>query len=234
MERSGENLGRSSTVRTYVIMHRYIAFEGIDGSGKSTQIALLCDWLVRRYYTPIRLLEPSYGRYGRAVRKSMDAGDDLPVEKQIELFTLDRKDHVRQKIQPLLRFVRDNNYFVLVQDRCYLSAPAYQAVGTTAIVALLRMQQEFAPKPDVSFLIDTPVAEALRRKRRAVERCNLFETAKILQRARENYLFLAGEGTENITVVDGSKGRTEVHRAVLRNLEEFVHDDHDVEARRDA
>ena len=185
-------------------MAKYIALEGIDGAGKSTQIALLHTWLGQRCYTAIHLFEPTYGEYGSQIRAHIDEGRELPVEKQIDLFTLDRKFHVRNKVRPLLGFVRGQEGFVILQDRCYLSAPAYQAVGRRSMISLLRQQQSIAPSPDMIFLIDVPIEQALQRQARSSETPALFSSETELRRIRENYLFLATEGSERIVTIDGS------------------------------
>lgn len=183
---------------------KYIALEGIDGAGKSTQVALLSAWLTRRFLTPVTLCEPSYGRYGLEIRKRLVDGETLTREEQIRLFTLDRKEHVENKIRPLLAFMDRSPGFAIVQDRCYLSAPAYQAEGQSAMIKLLRSQQAIAPKPDIVFLIDAPVEVALQRIAKSGKRPVLFENPETLEQVRRNYLYLAEEGSERIEVVDGN------------------------------
>ena len=141
----------------------YVVFEGIDGSGKTTQLTLLCDRLRRLFYTPIRLAEPTYGIYGKNIREHMRKGDGISMERQRELFTLDRREHVKKKLKPALEFIRANESFVIVQDRYYLSASAYQADGEVDMLTLLKEQQSIAPKPDYVFLIDVSPKEAMQR-----------------------------------------------------------------------
>ena len=184
-------------------MLKYIAFEGIDYSGKSKQISLLIEWLTLRNCTPITLIEPTYGRYGKCIRKHMMARHSLSTNTQIELFTKDREEHVKWKIRPLLEFVRSYTSFLVVQDRCYLSAPAYQAESETSMIALVQKQRTIAPPPDIVFLIDVPVAVALARQANSGEDASLFERREVLQRARDNYLLLTRTLDERIEVIDG-------------------------------
>jgi len=196
----------------------YIAFEGIDGCGKSTQVSLLCDALPKLYITPIRLAEPTYGKYGSEIRNHVSQRDQISVERQRELFTLDRREHVRHKIKPLLRFVRENGSFVIVQDRSYLSAPAYQAEDEDTMRTLLREQQAFAPKPDIVFLLDLPEKVAIDRltKRRRLK--DLFDEPNFLEKARQRYLFLASEGSERVEVLDGAATPEQISERVLSIL----------------
>lgn len=199
-------------------MIRYIAFEGIDGSGKTTQVSLLSTWLVRQGYTPIMLVEPTFGRYGREIRRRIQEGWCSSLDEQIELFTLDRKEHVRRTLRPLLGFVREHDGFFVIQDRCYLSAPAYQAHGQPAMMSLLQTQQAIAPCPDIIFLIDAPVGQALKRKIHHDSQRNVFEHESVLTRVRSNYLYLANKASERILLLDGSADINAVHTTILTTL----------------
>ena len=199
-------------------MLKYIAFEGIDYSGKSKQISLLSEWLTHRNCTPITLVEPTYGTYGKCVREHIMGGRSLSRNTQIELFTKDREEHVRQKVRPLLEFVERQTSFLIVQDRCYLSAPAYQAEDETTMIALVQNQRTIAPPPDIVFLIDVPVAIALTRQRNSGKDASLFENGEILQRVRDNYLLLARILNERIEVVDGCGPPDLVNRRITTIL----------------
>ncbi len=201
---------------------KYIAFEGIDGAGKSTQIALLSAWLTKRYYTAIQLCEPTYGRHGARVRKRMLENENMSRDEQIRLFTLDREEHVKTKLGPLLEFVADHPFFLVVQDRYYLSAPAYQAAGKAAMIALLRQQQEIAPKPDIVFLLDVPVETAVERVANSGKKPAVFERKEVLEEVRYNYLFLAEEGSEHIKVMDSSPPSEDVCALIVEALRNKV------------
>ena len=196
----------------------HIVFEGIDGAGKTTLAAMLCDGLAKCYYTGIRLSEPTYGKYGLEIRGQMERNENRPREAQHELFTLDRREHIEKKIKPLLSFVEDNPSFILVQDRYYLSAPAYQARGEDEMRAKLIEQQAFAPKPDIVFLINIPVDIAAQRMAERGKVVTLFESAEALQEVRERYLFLAREGSEQIEIMDGTQSAKTLCANVMERL----------------
>ena len=199
-------------------MLKYIAFEGIDYSGKSKQVSLLGEWLTRHNCTPITLVEPTYGRYGKCIRRHMITRRSLSTNTQIELFTKDREEHVKWKIKPLLEFVRNYTSFLIVQDRCYLSAPAYQAESETSMIALVQKQRTIAPPPDIVFLIDVPVAVALARQESSGEDASLFEKGEILQRVRDNYLLLTRILNERIEIIDGCGPPDLVNRRITTVL----------------
>ncbi|WP_352518972.1 MULTISPECIES: dTMP kinase [unclassified Mesorhizobium] len=145
-------------------MMKYIAFEGVDGSGKDTQIALLARRLEREGVTPIILHEPSYGVHGRRIRAGLRSITD-DIEEQRALFSADRADHVATKIKPALSFVRANPGFVILQNRSFLSASAYQprGDGDEGLVDTVEAELRVTPMPDVIIVLDLPVEVALDR-----------------------------------------------------------------------
>ncbi len=197
----------------------HIVFEGIDGAGKTTQASLLCDRLARLNYTGIRLIEPTFGQYGIQIREQMARNEDRGRAAQHELFTLDRKEHVERKIKPLLNLIQKHPPFVLVQDRYYLSAPAYQADDEEQMIAKLREQQAIAPRPDIVALLGLPVEIGLDRLHEVRESPTLFERSKILEAVRQRYLFLAGEGSERIEIVDATQSPAQISDQVLGYLD---------------
>ena len=199
-------------------MLNYVAFEGIDYAGKGTQIALLQPWLARRYYTPINLFEPTYGQYGKAIRKEIVELTHSSTSRQTDLLTEDRRQHVRYKIQPLLDFVRRHPFFLIVQDRCYFSAPAYQGSGKACMLSMLKAQQKIAPPPDIVFLIDLPVDDAIERQVQSGLPATLFERKETLERVRQNYLLIAAEFRSTIKLIDGRGAPECVNRRITKIL----------------
>jgi dTMP kinase len=196
---------------------RYLAFEGIDGAGKSLQIALLAQCLTTRGITPIHLYEPSYGLYGREIRKRLVDGTIGSMEEQEQLFTRDRRDHVQRKIGPLLDFVEKTPGFAILQSRSYLSAAAYQSeeAELDRLVEIVARQQ-FAPRPDLIFILDVPVEVAIERLQRD-GRLDSFETASRLERARSRYLKLS-ESCSQYILVDTSGRPVEAASVIQRAL----------------
>ena len=194
---------------------RYIVFEGIDGSGKGTMIGFLCDWLIKNYYTPIRLVEPSYGKYGLEIRQFLKEKNEPPRDRQLTLFTLDREDHVTDKIFPALQFVRNHRKFVIVQDRFYFSTCAYQAHTDEEVIKFLREQQLIAPKPDMVIYLDIPVETALERISKSRDSKSVYENIEKLKRVDRNYRLIVEEGSENVFWIDADLSPDAVFHNVL-------------------
>ncbi|MBI5185525.1 MAG: dTMP kinase [Nitrospinae bacterium] len=138
---------------------RLIAFEGIDGAGKSTQVRLFEEYLDNRGIESLFLREPTNGRWGKKIRSLLEEKDGkISPEDAFRLFTMDRRENVKKNILPALGSGR-----MVVLDRYYFSSIAYQgALGIDP--GLIRSSNEsFAPKPDLVFLLEITPRKGLRR-----------------------------------------------------------------------
>ena len=191
----------------------YVAIEGIDGSGKDTQLGLLAAQLDRAGITPIVLHEPSFGEHGRALRERMR---DLPAgsAEQRALFTRDREDHALCKIRPALALVRANPAFALLQNRSLASAAAYQPYGNTDddLRRAIEEQTLIAPMPDLVLILDVSVETALQRIARRGPADDL-ERAEVLAGVRDRYRRLPGL-FPNCMLVDGEGSQAAVAGAI--------------------
>lgn len=155
-----------------------IVFEGIDGTGKSTQIKALAEYLTAKGHKVVTGFEPTNGVWGKKLRESMVTGR-LPANEEIDLFLKDRRDNVENFILPHL----EQGFFVLL-DRYYFSMMAYQGARGHDPVALRVLNEEFAPAPSLALWLDIPVEIALDRIGSRGE-ANEFEKADQLEKCRE-------------------------------------------------
>jgi dTMP kinase len=172
-----------------------VAFEGIDGAGKTTQVGLLAAHLASRGWTVVRTKEPTDGPHGRRLRASATEGR-LPAEEELELFLRDREEHVATVIEPALA----RGDAVLV-DRYYWSTAAYQGARGLDPAAILARNAAFAPLPDLVVLLDVDPAVGVGRVRRRDTTENLFERQDALAVARR--IFLA-HAAPPVVCIDGS------------------------------
>jgi dTMP kinase len=197
---------------------RFITLEGPEGSGKSTAARHLADWLRGRGIATVLTHEPGGTPLGEEVRRIVlhmrGMSDDLDPRADALLYAAGRAQHVSRVIRPAL----DRGEWV-VCARYADSSLAYQGAGYGNDMGELRRLQEFATgglRPDLTLLIDVPVAVGLDRTRRRTE-WNRFENTEELgffEQVREAYLRLAAAEPDRIVSVDGSGSVEEADAAI--------------------
>ena len=188
-----------------------INLEGIDGCGKSTQSQLLMDKFKSDNEKIILLKEPTNGKYGQKLWKMLSGKIEATTEEILELFVLDRKEHVNQKIKPAL----DEGKIVLM-DRYYYSTMAYQAAAGID-VNRIRKDNEFAPKPDIVLIFDLPADLAMKRVR-SHSVADVFEKEEYLERVRKAYLNL--EGDSLVRIIDATRTPEKIFDEVWKLVSE--------------
>ena len=173
-----------------------INLEGIDGCGKSTQSQFLMDKFESGNEKTILLKEPTNGKYGQKLWEMLSGKIEATTEEILELFVLDRKEHVNQKIKPAL----DDGIIVLM-DRYYYSTMAYQAAAGID-VDRIRRDNEFAPKPDIVLIFDLPADLAMKRVR-SHSVADVFEKEEHLEKVRKAYLNL--EDDSLVRIIDATR-----------------------------
>ncbi len=159
-----------------------IVFEGIDGTGKSTQIKRLADWLESCGRKVVASYEPTDGPWGRKLRESATTGR-LSLDEELALFLRDRREHVENLIMPSLKAGRD-----VLLDRYYFSTMAYQGARGAHPEEIRRANEEFAPVPDLLLVFDLDVDAALERIGARGDTANEFERRESLNRCRGIFL----------------------------------------------
>jgi len=130
-----------------------IVFEGIDGSGKSTQCARLADKLRNEGWDVVRLQEPTAGPFGRKIRELAANGrDGVTPEEELQLFIEDRKENVQNNILPAME-----RGAVVVMDRYYYSTIAYQGARGLNPAYIRAENEKFAPPADLLLYLHIPV-----------------------------------------------------------------------------
>lgn len=188
----------------------FIVFEGIDGSGKSTQCDLLFDHVRYSGLPAVRLAEPTGGDWGRKVRVMLAKNEMAPAEEQMRLFLMDRKEDAEKNIAPAL-----DGGKTIIMDRYYFSNAAYQGaagIDPERIIAENRAMR--FPEPDRVYFIDIPPDVAIRRvSGRSGKREEVFEKEAFLKKVRDIFLSIADD---RFLIIDGTKGIAEIS-AVISN-----------------
>ncbi|WP_423206395.1 dTMP kinase [Paracoccus yeei] len=197
----------------------FISFEGIDGSGKSTQARLLADRLRALGHETVLTREPGGSDGAEQIRALLVEGgqERWSPETELLLFNAARRDHVERLIRPAL----DRGAWV-VSDRFADSSRVYQGVardGNRQLVEALHCLV-IGIEPDLTFLIDMDPAAALARSKARGGAEDRFESLglEFQQRLRAGFLELAREYPDRIRVIDGEGPEDAVAARVLAAL----------------
>lgn len=136
-----------------------IALEGVDGAGKTTQARLLAAALQQRGREVVLTQEPTSGLQGQKLRRYLKGPTrHLSPEEELALFLADRRDHVQEVIKPALAVGK-----IVITDRYYYSSVAYQGGLGLEPGRILVLNEAFAPRPDLVFILTLPIPQALAR-----------------------------------------------------------------------
>lgn len=199
------------------ISPRFIVFEGIDGTGKTTLSKMLQDYLREQGVEAGWFREPGDSPWGREIRRLAAQTEQLPFREELNYFLEDRRWNVNTNILPHLQSGR----WVLL-DRYYFSSACYQgARGEMDMMEIIALNEVFAPPPDLAFVIDVDVDVALERIRGSREgEALLFEKREYLLKVRENYHRLRERSY--IRYIDGDGPVAGVFQAIIRELAGFL------------
>ncbi len=211
-------------------MRLFITFEGIEGSGKTTQIHLLRDYVERKGYRCQITREPGGCRIGDKIRDILmdSSNENLTPLSELLLIMANRAQHVTEVIEPALRDQR-----ILICDRFHDATVAYQGFARGVALDLIeRLNQTVAGelKPDLTILLDCPVEVGLARARERMANENVSwkegrfegEQRDFHQRVRDAYLTIAKAEPHRIKVVDGSRDEHTVEREIRQLVSSFL------------
>jgi dTMP kinase len=203
-------------------MEHFITFEGIEGSGKTTQIKLAENWLRSRGLSVLATAEPGGTPLGFKLREILlNRGSwNINAEAELLLFNAARAQHVTDIIIPAL----ENGKWVLC-DRYTDATRVYQGFGRGLKIEQVVLINDFSTRmiePEMTFLLDLPVEMGLSRAQKRAQNHLMdvaedrFEQEDIVfhQRIRNGYLQLAKENPERFRVINAAASPEDIHREI--------------------
>jgi dTMP kinase len=194
----------------------FIAIEGTDGSGKSTQARLLAERLTGQGHKVYTTFEPTGGHIGKLLRSILKGEISADQKAIAALFLADRLDHLLNEEDGILKKL--NQGYTVICDRYYFSSYAYHSVYVDMdwVIACNKMCADTL-RPHMTLFIDVPPEACMERIIANREVPELYETAEILKKVRANYLtaFEKMKDQEAITIVDGHRAIDDVANEVF-------------------
>jgi dTMP kinase len=191
---------------------KFIVLEGLDGSGQSTQVGLLREFLIAREHKVLTTKEPTIdSEAGRKIKEALEKKIKIDPAELQKLFAQDRKEHLEKTIIPALK----GGEFV-VSDRYFFSTFAYGASDGLDLDWLIKINNDFL-LPDMIFILKVRPEVCIKRiENRGTEK-TLFEKEQKLARVWETYEILP-QRFENSIIIDGEKTIEEV----FENIKEII------------
>ena len=194
---------------------KLIVFEGIDGTGKTTQLSLLARVLSQRGLPVLSTREPTDGIYGRKIRELYRDRGRISRNQELELFLADRREHVRELLEPALQSGK-----IVLCDRYVFSTLAYQGAAGLDLDEIIH-QNRFAPPPDLALFFQAPPETGIARiTGNRHESPNDFEQADTLARVARIFDSL---DHASIHRIDATGSITTIHELVLNAVEPVIH-----------
>ena len=200
-----------------------ISFEGIEGTGKTIQSKLLCEYLIKKGYNAILTEEPGGTQIGYKIREillSIEYKGMTPITELL-LYNASRAQHIKEIIVPAM-----NKGAVVITDRFADSTVAYQGYARGIDLHLIDSIETIVTsgvQPDITILLDLDVETGLNRNRgiNKMDRLEL-EDVEFHKRVRSGYLEIAAKELERIKLIDASGSIEEIHNKIIKIITDFL------------
>ena len=191
-----------------------IVFEGIDGTGKSTQCSMLTELLNNKGIASISLAEPTRGKWGMKIRQLLTEGrNGISPDEELAWFINDRKEDVKNNINPALKEGK-----VVLMDRYYFSTAAYQGALGFDPQEIREDNEKFAPIPDRVLIFHNSPEKSLKRIESSREGKSSFEKRDYLIEVQNIFKNFTGP---NIRFVSSDVTLEKVHKEVLNEVQDL-------------
>lgn len=192
-----------------------LSFEGIDGSGKSTQAQLAADELTSRGFDVVHTFEPGDTELGKQLREILLHSGGMSERAEALLYAADRAEHAHAVIVPALA-----RGAIVITDRFIDSSVAYQGAGRVLAGADIEGLSAWATEDmqaDASYVFDLPIEVAAQRLGKHPDRLES-EAKDFHQRVRQGFLDIAAANPQRVRVFDATLPVQELHASVMADV----------------
>jgi dTMP kinase len=200
----------------------FIVFEGIDGSGTSTQAELLKEYFINRGDRAVVSPEPSNGPVGKLLREALQnknifIKDSQKFDEQMAyLFVADRHYHLYNDLDGVFKLIQQEKIHVIT-PRYYFSSLAYNCNNQEEFEFVSHLNQKF-PNPDLVVYIDLPIKTALERIRdRSCK--EVYENETKLLKVRQNYQIIFDNYSKLLFKVDGTENKENINQKIINFMQ---------------
>lgn len=197
----------------------FIAFEGIDGSGKSTQVKLLSEKLKKAGHKIYPTFEPTDGPIGSVIRNIFKHRIEADHRTIAGLFVADRLDHLLNKTDGILKKIEEG--YTVITDRYYFSSYAYHGTHMSLdwVIEANSLSAELL-RPDLNIYIDITPDISMSRLANSRSSMELYETKENLKNVREKYLEAINllKFKENVFITDGNRATEEIAEDIWNEI----------------
>jgi dTMP kinase len=197
----------------------FISFEGIDKSGKTTQISRLANYLKKKGYEVVKTCEPGGTELGKKIKEIL-LSSHYEMNKTTELFLYlaDRAEHVEKVIKPALSEGK-----IVISDRFADATAAYQGYGRGINIDWIEKLNRIVTQglsPDITFLLDINPFSARQRSKTRDRMEN--EEIDFHRRVRQGYLLIAKSFPERVHIIKGDRSTEEIFSIIINELSKYI------------
>ena len=204
----------------------FIAFEGLDGSGKSTQVKVLAEKLKGRGLKIYTTAEPTTSRIGQIIKDIFKHKMEADHRTIAALYAADRLDHLTNKTDGILKKIEEG--YTVITDRYYFSSYAYHGthMDINWVINANSLSADLL-RPDLNIYIDISPEESMKRLNKGRAAIELYESIENLKKVKEKYFeaFELLRGMEKISVIDGNRSEKEISNDIWKEVSKLVGSD---------
>jgi dTMP kinase len=204
----------------------FIAFEGLDGSGKSTHVRLLAEELKGQGLKIYTTAEPTSSRIGQIIKDIFKHKMEADHRTIAALYAADRLDHITNKTDGILKKIEEG--YTVITDRYYFSSYAYHGthMDINWVINANSLSADLL-RPDLNIYIDVTPEESMKRLNKSRDAIQLYESIENLKKVKEKYFeaFQLLGGKEKISIIDGNRSEKEISNDIWKEVSKLVGSD---------